>query len=45
MVDVLAPYLLGGKIGLFRSARMGKIVLIMELHICMYIYIYTYIYI
>jgi len=31
VVDLLAPYRHGGKIGLFGGARIGKIVLIMEL--------------
>ena len=31
MVDLLAPYQRGGKIGLFGGAGVGKIVLIMEL--------------
>jgi F-type H+-transporting ATPase subunit beta len=32
VIDLLAPYLKGGKIGLFGGAGVGKTVLIMELN-------------
>lgn len=31
MIDLIAPYIKGGKIGLFGGAGVGKTVLIMEL--------------
>jgi F0F1-type ATP synthase beta subunit len=34
VVDLLAPYRRGGKIGLFGGAGVGKTVLIMEVYFC-----------